>query len=659
MRYATPAAMPTLILALLFASPGFDASKLDHLRDLRTDSIYILHHNRVVHEWYAPDWSAAKPHGTASLAKSLVGGLSLLLALTDGKISLDDPASKYIPAWRDDPRKSRITIRHLATHCSGIEDAEQNNLPHDQLPGWKGAFWRRDPDPFSIALRDAPALFTPGASWHYSNPGMAALAYCITKAAGDTKQLLHDRLFAPLGIPDSEWSIGYGRAYELDGLPLYANWGGAAFTPRAAARLGQFLLDRGERRIPREQIERLVAFADTPAPPRSVEGPAPLSALAWRVNSDGIWEGVPLDTYLGAGAGHQLLVVIPSLDLVAVRNGQALEIPSGPANFWEPVYREFLRPLVAAVTDHAPYPPSPVIAGVEFAAADTIVRQASGSDNWPITTLGDGSQFTAYGDGWGFEPRAPAKLSLGFSRIEGPPERFRGSNILSPTGERKGDGKAALKASGLLDLNGTLYMWVRNAGNSQLAWSTDHGSSWTWGWKFEDGFGSPTFLQGPRDGYVYTISQDGPSAYESDDWLTLARAPKNKVRDRAAWEFLVSLSDSGFPTWTSDIAKRGPVFRNPRRCRRTDFIFNPGLNRYLLTVAYDHEGGWGLFDAPDPWGPWTTAFSTNQWDQPGTHGYRLPTKWISDDGRTLWLLFSGTNRNDAFCLRRMTLRRPQ
>ena len=330
-------------------------------------------------------------------------------------------------------------------------------------------------------------------------------------------------------------------------------------------------------------------------------------------------------------------------------------MPAGPANFWEPIYRDFLLPLVQALADPSPYPPSPVIGGVDFATADTVVRQAAGSDNWPITLGDDGHQYTAYGDGWGFEPRAEHKLSLGFSRVDGPPERFRGSNIFSPSGQRSGDGKDGLKASGLLMLNGVLYMWVRNAGNAQLAWSTDRGSTWTWGWKLQDGFGSPTFLQGSRDGYVYTISQDGPSAYESDDRLVLARVPKSKVRDRAAWEFLQSLSDSGFPVWTPDIAKRGSVFRYPRRCRRTDFVFDPGINRFLLTVAYDHEGGWGIFDAPDPWGPWTTAFSADSWDQPGTHGYRLPVKWISPDGRTLWLVFSGTGKNDAFCIRRLTL----
>ena len=158
--------MFALLFALLLAPPddaGFDRAKLDALRDRlaarRTDSLLILRRGRIAYEWYAPDWNAAKPHGAASLSKSLVGGLSLLIALSDGKVAPDDPASKWIPAWRSDPRKSLITLRQLATHSSGLEDAEQNGLPHDKLTGWKGAFWRRDPDPFSIALKDAPVLF--------------------------------------------------------------------------------------------------------------------------------------------------------------------------------------------------------------------------------------------------------------------------------------------------------------------------------------------------------------------------------------------------------------------------------------------------------------------------------------------------------------------
>src|SRR5437879_3138493 len=109
------------------------------------------------------------------MAKALVGSTSLVLAVNDGRNSPADLAYKSTPAWARHPIKSKTPIRQLATHPSGTADAEQGGVPHDQLPGWKGDFWRRPPDPFSIAVRQAPVLFEPGTQYAYSNPGMAAL----------------------------------------------------------------------------------------------------------------------------------------------------------------------------------------------------------------------------------------------------------------------------------------------------------------------------------------------------------------------------------------------------------------------------------------------------------------------------------------------------
>ena len=50
-------------------------------------------------------------------------------------------------------------------------------------------------------------------------------------------------------------------------------------------------------------------------------------------------------------------------------------------------------------------------------------------------------QYTAYGDGRGFEPFVPKKLGLGFARVEGNPPDFKGINIPSPTGEQLGTGQ--------------------------------------------------------------------------------------------------------------------------------------------------------------------------------------------------------------------------
>ena len=149
--------------------------------------------------------------------------------------------------------------------------------------------------------------------------------------------------------------------------------------------------------------------------------------------------------------------------------------------------------------------------------------------------------YTAYGDGWGFRPRTPEKLSLGLARITGGPTDFVGRNLRSPSAETKGDGAAGKKASGMLMVDGILYMWARNAGNAQLAWSADHARSWTWSeWKFAESFGAPTFLNfgknyaGARDDYVYIYSFDSDSAYVPADRAAQGAEIEIEIRGKRA-----------------------------------------------------------------------------------------------------------------------------
>jgi CubicO group peptidase (beta-lactamase class C family) len=650
---------------------GLSSSKLEQIKNAlashQTKALVVLRRGEIVYEWYAAGGGPEQLHYTASLAKAIVGGMSLVLALQDGRMKVDDPAWKYIPAWKADPLRSKITIRQLATHSSGIEDANDGDTPHAELPGWKGEFWKRNPDPFTIAIHQAPVIFEPGTRFHYSNPGMAALAYAVTASLkgapqADIRSLLRERIMSPLGIPDKDWQIGYGRAYKVDGLELYANWGGGGYTPRAVARVGQLMLERGrwqERQlVHRTWVARVTAPAGTPLADRKTEPYTPASGLCWYTNADGVWPAVPRDAFAGAGAGHQVLLVVPSLDLVVVRNGGTL----ARGDFWTAVYQQLFEPLIGALgTSESPYPQSKVVRKVTFAPESSIARSAVDSDNWPMTWGDDDDQYTSYGDGRGFEPGTDRKLSMGFARVTGPAAAYRGINVRSESGERTGNGKAGAKASGIVMVNGVLYMWVRNTGNSQLTWSEDHARTWQWGFRLDTSFGSPCFLnfgrnyQGARDEYVYSYSQDGPSAYESYDRIVMARVRKEEIRDRKAYEFFVRLDESGRPVWTREISRRGGVLNYPGHCQRSDAVYNAGIKRYLLALGYNHNGGWGIFDAPEPWGPWTTAFHTENWGLGGTHGYRLPAKWISPDGKSMYLVFSGVRPYDAFCVRGLTL----
>lgn len=676
-------------------SQRMDQGRLDVWRESlaarRTTHLLVVRNGKIVYEWYVPDYGPDTKHFTASLGKALVGGTSLLLALSDGRIKADDPACKYIRAWRNDPEKQKITIRHLATHSAGIENAETPGKGHLDQGGWKEAFWRREPDPFTIARDQAPLIFEPGTRYAYSNPGMAMLAYAVTASLQkspheDIRSLLRERIMAPLGVPDSAWSIGYETEYPVDGLRLWGNWGGGEYTARAVAQIGLLMLRRGEwggkQLVPAEWVDKVLSYGDTPLPEYDERDPTPAPGLGWWLNRNGALTSLPRDAFMGAGARHQALLVIPCLDIIVVRMGEWLGEATSFASFWGDFERYLARPLLNTIVDQtladrvrAPYPPSSAIRQVHFDPPSTIVRKAFDSDNWPVTWADDDNLYTAYGDGRGFSPYTEQKLGLGFAKIVGLPTEFQGINVRSPSGENLGLGANGVKASGLLMVDGVLYMLVRNANNSQLAWSTDHGRSWNWAnWRFVTSFGYPAFLNfgknytDARDDYVYVYSHDADSAYMSADHMVLARVPKERIRERGAYTFFVRLNADGAPIWSGDINDRGAVFESSGRCARSSISYNAGLKRYIwwqsgprggegdvhfrggFEVGVRFRGGFGIYDAPEPWGPWTTVYFTKEWDVgPGEAGC-FPTNWMSADGQICYLVFSG---NDYFSIRKV------
>jgi hypothetical protein len=160
----------------------------------------------------------------------------------------------------------------------------------------------------------------------------------------------------------------------------------------------------------------------------------------------------------------------------------------------------------------APYPCSETIVNLTWddhilrTALGPIVNQETrrrdGSDNWPITWAKDGYLYATYGDGYGFEPYLKEKLGLGFARISGCPESLATVNIRSESGENRGGGRSGKKGSGLLMVDGVLYLWLFHAdergGQAQLAISRNYAVSWTFSdWKFET-FGLCTFIISAR-----------------------------------------------------------------------------------------------------------------------------------------------------------------
>ncbi len=439
-----------------FASPeseGMSSEKLDELvKDLAergTKKLMIIRNDKVVLSWFAEGYAdSLSGHYSASLAKALVSGMSLLVAMNDGLIDPDEPACHFIPQWKGDYKKSKISIRQLAGHTSGMEDAEVSNKEasemfakglnmHMDLPGWKGQFWRQDPDPFSVSRDQALILSHPGQRFAYSNPGIAMLNYAVTAAISqsDTKDIrtcLEERIYRPIGIEDAEVSLGYNRTDTLDGLALVAGWGGGSFTANAAARIGRLMLRKGnwqgKQLIDSSHVEEALRFEkannlDFESDRRAGNNPFLETSLGWYTNHEGNWKYLPRDAFAGAGAGNQHLLIIPSLDLIVVRFGDQLYGRNKGDSARLGMELFLFNPVMEAITE-PPYPPSDLITSVVFAPAETVSRMAGGSDNWPLTWAEDDNLYTAYGDGNGFSPFTDIKLSLGLARVAGDPARY-------------------------------------------------------------------------------------------------------------------------------------------------------------------------------------------------------------------------------------------
>ena len=103
----------------------------------------------------------------------------------------------------------------------------------------------------------------------------------------------------------------------------------------------------GRQLIDAKLVDKMTAYSGMPIRDRKKQGAfEPASGLAWWTNHDGVWPAVPRDAYAGAGAGHQVVLVVPSLDLIVVRNGDPMKDGTPNSGFFGPIYRYLFEPLM-------------------------------------------------------------------------------------------------------------------------------------------------------------------------------------------------------------------------------------------------------------------------------------------------------------------------
>ena len=102
---------------------------------------------------------------------------TVLSLVAEGRISLDDPVSRFFPDWPQPG--ANATVRQLLNHTSGIQD-------FSKIPGWIAANRHRA---FTTAellavFRDLPARARPGEAWEYNNGGYVLLGAIVEQATG-------------------------------------------------------------------------------------------------------------------------------------------------------------------------------------------------------------------------------------------------------------------------------------------------------------------------------------------------------------------------------------------------------------------------------------------------------------------------------------------
>lgn len=125
--------------------------------------------------------------------------MATMLLVQEGKISLEEPISKYFSdlpeAWRG------VKIRHLLNHTSGIKSFSNNDKIPCQVGKSESEYGRTD------VLKEVACLpleFSPGERWSYGDTGYHLLGMLIEKVSGkDYEQFLSERIFQPLEMRDT------------------------------------------------------------------------------------------------------------------------------------------------------------------------------------------------------------------------------------------------------------------------------------------------------------------------------------------------------------------------------------------------------------------------------------------------------------------------
>ncbi len=290
---------------------------------VRTDGVLLIKGGALIYEAYGRGFTTDTRHLCWSVTKSVLDALTGAAAQR-GHLSLLDPICKYLVGVEGDV--CEVLVADLLEQGSGLdwnEGYEDDPYAVSSVLAMLYGEGRRDMARFVV---DHPLVASPGASFLYTTGGTVLLAKVLAGSAGARLASVFPWvfLFEPLGMASATMERDATGTF-VGGSSLYA-------TPRDLARFGFLYLHdgcwAGERIVPDGWVETSTRVSEPFLHEHPFwEGPVVPGRLWWLnlevegVNTALPWPDVPADAFAALGHWGQLIVVIPSLDLVVVRTG--------------------------------------------------------------------------------------------------------------------------------------------------------------------------------------------------------------------------------------------------------------------------------------------------------------------------------------------------
>ena len=262
------AQQPDDLSSLAFTHCGADYSLDRFMSETATDGMVILHRGKVIVERYANGMNAATPHILMSVSKS-VTGLVAGCAVAKGALDPEQRVTSIIPEMRDSVYAD-TTVRHVLDMRVGLlfdENYLATSGPiveYRKATGWNPLGPNETPSDlrtFLTSLKDRSGA--DGGPFHYVSPNSDLLGWILERATGMRfADLMSEHLWQPLGAQRPAYVT-----VDRFGAPRCA--GGICMTVMDLARIGQLMLQRGQRNgvpiIPAAWIDDIFGNGDSVA----------------------------------------------------------------------------------------------------------------------------------------------------------------------------------------------------------------------------------------------------------------------------------------------------------------------------------------------------------------------------------------------------------